>query len=213
VRRRALAQAGGLAGAAGIGIAVAGATLPASGGCTTHQCDASTSSILNQGELEISPDGGIAYETSPLNIPAGGGAWLAYPGEVTLAVTFPPEVRQALAQMDLEPSGDVVTYISTSSEPNMIGGAGFTQISGSLAVVTDLTCDGFSIQNQTCAPYFVRVEVGFKRSVSGACRRDAGASTPQDAAGDAVADAPTDALADASGAAPADAPADAPAER
>jgi hypothetical protein len=203
VAKRALAQAGGLAGAAAIGIALAGGSaLPSASGCTPHQCDASTSAILNQGELEMLPDGSIAYETSPLNIPPGGGAWLAYPGNVTLAVTFPPEVRQAIATMGLEPSGDVSVFISTSSQPN-VAGAGFVAAAGALAVVADLTCDGFSVTNQTCAGYSVRVEVGFKKSTSRACRLDAGSEASEDASVDAVADASPEALADASGA-PAD---------
>jgi len=179
VHKGVVARAGGLAGAAGIGIALASSALPGASGCYTHQCDA-VSIPMTIGEWEST--GSYVYETSPLQAPAGGETWIPFQHNVTLDITFPPNVAQDVNRLRLVPNGEAFAWISTSSQPN-VDNAGFTPGPGSLALFTNITPTGFSVTNLTCASYYARFTVSFNMPAS-----DASTEASVEASTDASAD-------------------------
>jgi hypothetical protein len=157
--RRALAAL--LAAAAG-GAAAAGAA-----GCQTHACDASTTVVdggtsVNggNGELAMEGEGGpVVWESAPLM-----GKWLDYPPSGTITFNFPKTFVNVIApdagSTEQCPYGNyqVLPYVSTAQDQDA-SGATSTPASGQLAQITDACATGFSITNNTCSEYFLRVVV------------------------------------------------------
>jgi hypothetical protein len=186
VRKRVVAQAGGLAGAAGLGIAFASSALPSAGGCYTHNCDAH---LIEEDSGDWEMNASYTFETSPLLVRDGGQTWLNFPGMATLHITFPPDVEQTILARNLAPT-DFQAFISTSSQPN-VDNAGFTPAAGSLAVFSNVKPTGFLVTNQTCAAYFARFVVGFSTPSS-----DASTEGSVEASADGSAEISADASAD-----------------
>lgn len=153
-----LAIAAGGATAAGAAVAVAG--------CQTHACDATTTVVDGgtdggSGELQMaSSSGGVVWESASQT-----GTWLDYPPSGTIAFTFPGEFQKILlpdagnpATSTLHANYIIQPYVSTAQNQNG-SGATSTLASGQLAQITDVSNTGFSITNNSCAEYFLRVVV------------------------------------------------------
>jgi hypothetical protein len=155
----------------------AATTVPAAGGCTTHQCDAdcvrlgappdSTCTGSDPGTyVNVIRTGGVIFWETSNSV---GDKWLDYPGQRTYELNWQTAVRQAFP--DVDPCTlyvvNVDSYISTDEH-----GAGFVPAAGQLVemnfpLVADDDAAGASLQangqlnvfNGTCAEYFLRVVV------------------------------------------------------
>lgn len=142
-------------GAAAVGIALAVAPAPATTGCTTHQCDSSARSY--DGGRMIDEN---TYETNPIDqSQPGDPAWLDYPGNLTLTVTYDDKVAQDIIGGRAPIS--IMGYAGLSPQPNRDPNSNFIVAVGQLAEITSLTSKGFTVNNATCAHYFARFEVHF----------------------------------------------------
>jgi hypothetical protein len=146
---------------------LAGASaVPASTGCTTHQCDSdciwvgasapsgstcSTGAAPDSSLYYVGPDE-MVWESSPVQ-----GTWLDFPGQRTYTFIWPT------AMLDAIQSGWVLLppniWISTQAGNGPQEGGTMTPSAGQLAQVTGLSDYGFAVGNGSCAYYYVRVEV------------------------------------------------------
>ncbi|HEY1692345.1 MAG TPA: hypothetical protein VGG39_09290 [Polyangiaceae bacterium] len=133
----------GLTGAAAMAVVFAAGAVPATTGCTTHQCDTSSTTF----------DGGFMVDDGDYVSSAQNQDWVDYPGEVTVHVLFPAGVTRM-------PTG-VNVAIGTESSPNggldyQVGGD-WTPGSGQLALLGGMDTTGVYVTNGSCAHYWARV--------------------------------------------------------
>ncbi len=134
-----------------IALAGAASVMPAATGCSTHQCDGD-SVDAPQGTTRVEGQN-VVWESSPL-IPEGdAGGWLDYRGLRTFVFHFPPPFAA-----DTEITA-IAPYVSSTTDPDKPTNPNFVLAAGNLAEVTALSGTGMSLQNATCAEYFLRVEV------------------------------------------------------
>jgi hypothetical protein len=141
-------------------------------GCTTHQCDPTTVDIGGDEEPPapwVRAEGELIWQ-SPSSV---FGPWLPFPGAFTYAFALPP-----IPTLEPGESADVDLIDVTAEVADVQGAAdaapvNFTQITGELAQIVNLTPSSFSVVNPTCAQYFLRVSV--KVPIVSAAEGDGGA--------------------------------------
>ena len=138
-RRSAWGLALGVAGVAAAAIASQSA-IPATG-CTTHQCDASYTALPPGGTVTAAGDT-LIWESAPL-----AGPWVDFPGAKTLSFAFPAPFAGN------QPS-TVTAY--ESADPNTPQN-NFVQATGFNAEFSNVTPDGLTVTNGTCAEYSLRI--------------------------------------------------------
>lgn len=202
----------------GVAAPIAGAWLlgavgaPSTIGCQTHACDPEFVCIDVTGMEKIvanaaactPPDGGslvadgagwtpvpnyntnvnvngnaLTWVTSSLN-----GAWLDFPGNRTYIINFPPPLGAA-SILTLYPLLSADNPLDASPHDNFISGLGY------LAEFKYVTNQQLTVNNASCAHYFLLIEVTADLSAEAGAPNgtDAGASTdasPSDATGDAA---------------------------
>jgi hypothetical protein len=154
---------------------------PATQGCYTHQCDSLTvtlglgadGGVVGTGEM-LSTGGSLVWESNP-NVPPDGGTWLPFNGNQTYVFMLPYDAG-------IPPGATVANYqayVSATSDPE----GNSIVADGQLAEFSGLGTDaGFSVLNDTCANYFLRVTVTFAPPDAGGTSPGAGT----DAGGDAL---------------------------
>lgn len=147
------------------GLVVGTASLSATTGCTTHECDTSciwigapapdgstcASGTAPSASLHHRSGGELVWESSPME-----GTWLDFPGAVSYTFILPAEMTTALQNgwTLLAPT----VWISTAA--NQIDGGGTAApAAGQLAEVNGMSVYGFVVTNGACAEYSIRVEV------------------------------------------------------
>lgn len=152
------------------GAVVGAASMPASTGCTTHQCDADCVSLGgpspdgwgcaedpatygNFGNLAQPDAKTMVWETSS----AATGTGIDFPGQRKYVVWWPPAMK---AFIDSSPAGWVVQidpYVSTT--PTDPGYPTSVNAAGELAEFGGIADTGFQIVNPTCTEYYLRIVV------------------------------------------------------
>ena len=187
-----------LGSAGAIAVAVACATaMPAATGCSTHQCDVS---CVDFGW--VPPPGGpfppctvnpqpfgdwwrngdeVVWESGPPQ-----GPWLDFPGNRFYHIAFPPDFPAALAGTFPD-----AWYAWVSVEQDAQDPTGSNVLAaGELAEFTAVSPTGFTVLNNTCAEYSLRIEV-HAHVPPLPVPPDGGDGTP-DAVQDSALDSPTD---------------------
>ena len=115
-------------------------------GCSTHQCDASSS---DAGGGQVTEYGGTwTWETSSLQ-----SAWLPYNGNETIRFTLPDDFPPTST-----PGFTLQAYVSTSEAGQTPEAGGeFVEAAGQLAQFAAVTDHSFTVFNDTCADYYLRV--------------------------------------------------------
>lgn len=131
---------------------IAGAlTLPgAATGCTTHQCDTSSTDFSGGRWIDY-----VTYETSDWDE-----NWIPFPGQVTVHVRFPPGGASPMrAPVSID------AYVGDGPSPNgganFQGGQAWTVAAGELSAAFFLDPTGFFVTNSSCAAYYARYVVHF----------------------------------------------------
>jgi len=185
--------------------AAGGAAVPATTGCTTHQCDSdcvvkgapTDPTYCPQGDKAFVPFGHatrtgneiVWQSASPYDL------WLDFPGERTYWLDWGEEVLQQL-HIDLhsvvvDEGPDVETDVSASADASTTA---YVPGSGQLTEIGCLTNWRVCVLNATCAEYFLRVVVRMHLS-------EGDAATVPDAAGETgapEANSPSDGSSDVS---------------
>ena len=141
-------------------LALAGALLAVAPGCTSHDCDASTT-VMDAGaagargrflQMGASP----VWETSSWT-----GPWIDFPGNATLQINLPP---------GLGPPDSWLAWVSTGQYQSSDASFTATSSSGQLDEVVQSPPGSIAFNNNSCAEYYVRVVLFWYG-------RDAGASS------------------------------------
>jgi hypothetical protein len=166
------------------GVIAATASVPASTGCTTRQCDtdciwisatagggstcpwnasgAPDSSLYHVGADEL------VWQSSPWL-----GTWIDFPGQRTYVFIWPAEMQDAIANAGWVLEAPSV-WVSTTADNDAGGGGTSTPAAGQLAEVSGVTTYGFAVTNGSCAEYYVRAEVHAFRPAQPTSAADAG---------------------------------------
>jgi hypothetical protein len=152
-------------------VAIAGgAAVPATEGCTTHQCDSDCvvkgapqdPTYCNQGDTDFVPFG-HAYRNGNEIVWESAGAydlWLDFPGERWYWLDWGEEVLQELHidlhSVAIDEGPDVETYVSSSADAST---SAYVPASGQLTEIGCLFNWRVCVLNATCAQYFLRVVV------------------------------------------------------
>jgi hypothetical protein len=128
--------------ACGLAAAVGPQATLAVGGCYTHQCDGSYVAVPAPHGNVYQTDTEVCWESAPPQ-----GPWDDFPGQRTYTFTFPPpfagnQPKTWTAYEAADP---------TNPQSNNIEATGLN------AEFSNITPDGLSVYNATCAEYFVRV--------------------------------------------------------
>jgi hypothetical protein len=115
-------------------------------GCSTHQCDASSSSV-NDSKQPVSPVNGTYVWDS-----AEAHGWVTYNGNETITFTLPANFPSTST-----PGFTLSAYVSTATDQSPDGGGQFVEAAGQLAEFQALTQNSFEVFNDTCATYYLRV--------------------------------------------------------
>ena len=126
-------------------------------GCSTHQCDARTESVDAGSVIP----GTNVWESSPVDH-----GWITFDGNETLLFVMPSNFPRDYT---------LQAWVSTGADQTEAGGGQFVEAAGQLAEF-QLTSNGFSVFNDTCASYFLRVVA----TATGPAPVDAGADAPHD---------------------------------
>lgn len=113
-------------------------SLPLAAGCSTHQCDARTTRA-SAGAIVA---GTNVWQSSPPDRD-----WIEYDGNETLVFSLPSGFPSEYS---------LQAWVSTAPDQTEAGGGQFVEAAGQLAEF-QLTPDGFTVFNDTCAAYFIRV--------------------------------------------------------
>jgi hypothetical protein len=196
---------------------------PTTTGCQTHECDPDIVCIDVTGMEKIvpnaaactPPDGGSLVAEGPgwtpvpnynTNVNVNGntltwttsslsGPWLDYPGNRTYIINFPPPFGTA-AVLPPYPVLSADNPLDASPHDNFISGLGY------LGEFTNLTNQQVTVNNASCAHYFLLIEVTAELSAeAGASGADVSNGID---AGDAPDASPSDATADSADAGSAD---------
>jgi hypothetical protein len=134
---------------------------PAAWGCSTHQCDPSTHTEPGGTGTVTMSDGTWIWESSPIDH-----GWITFDGNATLVFVLPSHFPSDYT---------LQAWVSTGSDQTEAGGGQFVEAAGQLAEF-QLTPNGFSVFNDTCASYYLRVVA----TATGQAPVDAGADAPHD---------------------------------
>ena len=157
VRRAAAAVAAACVGAGALVVLLADA--PA---CTLHDCDPTSSTFtMTSAMASDAGNGEVHLASAPFD-----GTWLDYPGGVTITVQYPPGFTP-------DEYAPPTFWVSTGAAQD--AGAIATSAAGQLDELSNITPSGFSLNNKSCAEYYVWF------SVTGRLTADAGAEAGADA--------------------------------
>jgi hypothetical protein len=138
---------------------------PAAWGCSTHQCDASTGDASGGQATEF--DGTWTWQSSSIQT-----GWMPYNGNETITFTLPATFLPSTST----PGFTLAAYVSTGSDQWADGGGQFVGGGGQLAEFQIIDARRFTVFNDTCANYYLRVVV----TAYGPAPVDAGADAPHD---------------------------------
>jgi hypothetical protein len=120
---------------------------PLVAGCSTHQCDPSSSSV-DDSKQPVTPVNGTYVWDSVENH-----GWIPYNGNETIKFTLPESFPSTLT-----PGFTLSAYVSTADAQSPEGGGQFVEAAGQLAEFQALTPTSFEVLNATCAQgYYLRV--------------------------------------------------------
>ena len=115
-------------------------------GCSTHQCDASASSV-DDSKQPVSPVNGTYIWDSAVSH-----GWIDYGGNETITFTLPAGFPSTST-----PGFALSAYVSTGTDQSPDGGGQFVEAAGQLAEFQALTRNSFQVFNDTCSKYYLRV--------------------------------------------------------
>jgi len=167
----------GGAGALAALIALA-ATVPATEGCQTHQCDQSSLTI------GLGPDGGVVgtgyvlvngneatWYSGPF-IPGSGQTWQPYNGNQYVTFMIPPNAGI--------PPNATVEWAEAEVAAQPDAQANFIPGSGQLDELSNVSPTSVTVYNNACESYFVRVSVLFLLPDGGVAEAGANDALPPD---------------------------------
>jgi len=115
-------------------------------GCSTHQCDASSSDAGGGQVTEYA--GTWTWQTSSLQ-----SGWIPFNGNETIRFTLPSGFPSTST-----PGFTLSAYVSTSDAGQTPEARGqFVQAAGQLAEFANVTEHSFTVLNDTCSDYYLRV--------------------------------------------------------
>lgn len=125
-------------------------------GCSTHQCDASSSTFDGGAVTQV--NGGLVFQSVEPN-----GTWTEFRGNETVTFNYPS---------NFENPYDWNAFVSTS--PTQDAGT-FTSCVGQLCELTNMTPTSIQVTNASCADYYL-----YFIAYAHAPTIDAGADAPHD---------------------------------
>jgi hypothetical protein len=132
-------------------------------GCSTHQCDASTGDA-GGGQAPIESGGMWTWQSSSIQ-----SQWMPFKGNETVSFTLPAPFLTSAKGFTLE------AYVSTGADQWADGGGQFVQAAGQLAEFQIVDSQHFTVFNDTCSDYYLRVVATMP-----AAPVDAGPDAPHD---------------------------------
>jgi hypothetical protein len=136
-------------------------------GCSTHQCDASTSKADDSQKTASPVNGTWTWDFSAE--PRG---WISYGGNETITFELPSGFPSTAT-----PGFTLSAYVSTGTDQSPEGGGQFVEAAGQLAEFQALTSHSFQVFNDSCATYYLRVVAPVTLPPAPV---DAGADAPHD---------------------------------
>jgi hypothetical protein len=135
-------------------------------GCSTHQCDASSADAAGGQVTEI--DGTWTWQTSSLQ-----SGWIPFNPNETIRFTLPSDFPPTST-----PGFTLQAYVSTiDAGQTPEAGGEFVEAAGQLAEFANVTEHSFTVFNDTCAGYYLRVVASVTVAPTPV---DAGADAPHD---------------------------------
>jgi hypothetical protein len=115
-------------------------------GCSTHQCDASSADA--GGGQVVDLDGTWTWQSTSIQT-----GWMTFNGNETITFTLPASFLPSTST----PGFTLSAYVSTGADQWADGGGQFVQAAGQLAEFQIVGPRSFTVFNDTCYQYYLRV--------------------------------------------------------